>query len=101
MSFEDTNPPTKSKEAQPWQLHEDHVASLYRMLGYTTTPNINVNGQQADLLCKKWISGIGQTTLYVDCKHTQSSTAAGVSKDDVDQFIASFQSRSIHNRWTA
>lgn len=90
-----------SAETPSWQNHEAHVASLYKSLGFTVTPNVSVDGQQVDLLCEKWIPGIGPTCLYIDCKHTRLDENRSVSKDDVDKFIYSFRSRADANGWTA
>jgi hypothetical protein len=78
---------SKKVETPDWQSHEDHVAALYRLLGYAVRSNVNTDGQQVDLVCERWIEGIGRTTLYVDCKHTRLKINTSVSKDDVDQFI--------------
>ncbi|MBZ5508716.1 MAG: restriction endonuclease [Acidobacteriia bacterium] len=86
---------------QSWQQHEDYVAALYRRLGFSVKQNISVDGQQVDLLCENWLSGIGLTRLYIDCKHTTLAENKSVSKDDVDQFIYSFRSRAENNGWTA
>jgi hypothetical protein len=83
-----------------WQRHEDHVAALYRALGFEVTPNVSVDGQQVDLLCEKFIAGIGRAILYVDCKHTHLTENKSISKDDVDQFIYTFRSRNEKNLWT-
>lgn len=96
-----TRRPRRKAEPFPWEDHEDHVAALYRLLGYTVTQNLNVDGQQTDLICEKWIAGSGKTVLYVDCKYTQSRVLSSVSNDDVDRFITTFHSRKIHNGWTA
>src|SRR4051812_4543621 len=90
-----------NKTEKAWLQHEDHVATLYRLLGYSVEKNINVAGHQADLICEKWIEGIGKTVLYVDCKHTSLTINTSVSKDDVDQFIYTFRSRAEKNGWTA
>lgn len=84
-----------------WKAHENQVAALYELLGYRVTTNINVDGQQSDLLCTKWVSGAGETVLYVDAKYTALRPRSYVSKDMVDQFVASFRSRKDVQGWTA
>lgn len=92
----------KSQSHLPaWQIHENHIASLYRRLGFTVIQNINVDGQQVDLICEKWIPGIGHTRLCIDCKHTELEENRSVSKDDVDMFIFTFRNRADSNGWTA
>jgi energy-coupling factor transporter ATP-binding protein EcfA2 len=91
---------TPNSTTPAWQRHEDHVASLYRSLGYAVQSNISVDGHQADLICEKWIEGIGKTRVYVDCKYTQLHVNSSVSKDDVDQFIYTFTNRAQENGWT-
>lgn len=84
-----------------WEHHEDYVAALYKRLGYVVTHNVSVDGQQIDLICQNSIPGIGWTCLCIDCKHTHLEENKSVSKDDVDRFIYTFNSRSESNRWTA
>lgn len=84
-----------------WKKHEDHVAALYRLLGYRVITDINVNGQQSDLLCTKWIPGAGDAVLYVDAKYTKVAGKSYVSKDIVDQFAATFHARKVAQGWTA
>ena len=81
-------------KAPLWQEHEYRVRELYQMLGYAVVHNINASGQQVNLICEKWIPGIGLTRLYVDCKHTSNSGTASVSKDDVSEFVYNFTTRS-------
>jgi hypothetical protein len=80
-------------EPPPWRGHEDHVGSLYRLLGFTVIPNINIEGKQTDLLCEKWIAGVGRTRLYIDCKYTRLKENKSVSKDDVENFIYTVNNR--------
>lgn len=65
------------------QAFEHYVASLYRALGYRTTANINLNGQQIDLLAEKIFLGAGMTRLAIECKFRNQST---VSNSEVQDF---------------
>src|ERR1039457_5325555 len=85
---------------QSWEIHENHVASLYQMLGYTVQTNVQVSGKQVDLICEKWIPGAGKTLLYIDAKHTMKGNQASVSVQDVEQFISSFESHRAKEGWT-
>ena len=85
---------------QNWKTHENHVASVYRMLGYTVRANLQISGKQVDFTCEKWIGGAGKTVLYVDAKYTLEGDRSSVSVSDVEQFIASFESRRIREGWT-
>jgi hypothetical protein len=84
-----------------WQRHEDHVAALYRRLGFTVTQNVNIDGQQVDMICEKWIAGLGFTRLCVECKYTTLDENTSVSKDDVNHFVFNFRSGAEANGWTA
>lgn len=93
---------SNSKKMPPtWKIHENHVVTIYKLLGYKVTYNINVDGQQTDLICEKVISGAGPVVLYVDCKYTEDEDHNSVSKHEVNQFIANFHSLKIKNGWTA
>jgi hypothetical protein len=84
-----------------WEEHEKHVAAIYRLLGYRVTSNINITGQQTDLLCAKEIPGAGIVVLYVDCKYTQDDERNTISKDSVNQFITNFHALKQAHGWTA
>src|SRR6185503_11971081 len=84
-----------------WENHENHVAAIYRLLGYRVTSNINVTGQQADLLCEKQIPGAGKVVLYVDCKYSEDGEKNTISKDSVNQFIANFHALKQAHGWTS
>lgn len=94
-------PSNKKKTPPTWKSHENHVGVIYRLLGYKVTYNINIDGQQTDLLCEKVISGAGKVVLYVDCKYTEDEEQNSISKDEVNQFIANFHSMKSKNGWTA
>lgn len=84
-----------------WENHENHVAAIYRLLGYRVKSNINITGQQTDLLCEKEIPGAGNIVLYVDCKYTANPKVNTISKDSINQFIVNFHAmKSVHG-WTA
>ena len=87
-------------EDHQWRVHEDHVAALYRLLGYTVEHNVSAGGQQVDLICEKWIEGLGITRLYIDCKHTRHNINSSVSKDDVASFIYAFRANAEPQSWT-
>ena len=79
-----------STDAVAWKEHERQVAQAYQALGYSVTANVNVNGQQVDVVCEKHIAGAGRIKLYVECKYTAPGNPS-ISKDEVTQFIANFR----------
>jgi hypothetical protein len=83
-----------------WEEHEDHIADLYRLLGYEVQQNISVAGQQTDLICRKHIPGAGDTVLYVDAKHTTRGNRSHISNQDVDDFASTFHARKDTMKWT-
>lgn len=87
--------PENRKQQPDWKNHEDHVASIYRLLGYKVTRDINICGQQTDMLCEKILPGAGKTVLYVECKYSCNTEQNSVSKDTVNAFIANFQANKI------
>jgi NACHT domain/Restriction endonuclease len=76
--------------APAWKAHEHEVAIVYRALGFKVTHDINLAGQQADLVCERAIPGAGEAVLYVDCKHTRDGRKSSITKDDVVLFAAQF-----------
>jgi hypothetical protein len=92
---------TDRRRIPAWQKHEEQVALLYRTLGYSVEPNINLAGKQADLVCRKWFPGTGEMTLYVECKYSDMKRGQSISNTAVDEFIASFLSRKDKLHLTA
>jgi len=68
------------------QAFEHYVASLYRSLGYRTTTNVSLHGQQVDLLAEKVFLGVGLTRLAVECKFRNRGS---VSNSEVQDFSVS------------
>jgi hypothetical protein len=89
----------KNQTSSEWKEHEDHVASIYRALGYNVVSDINIDGKQTDLICEKHIRGVDKTVLYIDCKHTYKNQSS-ISNADVEAFIASFRARKDTHGWT-
>jgi hypothetical protein len=52
------------------------VGSLYEALGYRVIRNIEVLGQQVDLLVEKRIPGLGLTRSVVECKYLSSGAVS-------------------------
>ena len=90
----------QNRELFEWEKHENHVAAVYELLGFKVTTNINIDGQQTDLVCEKWTPGAGKIVLFVECKYTEKDDQNTVSKDMVTQFIANFHALKRSNGWT-
>lgn len=68
---------------------EQYINSLYHALGYNTTPNVNLHGQQVDIVADKVQLGIGLTRVAIECKFRSS----GVIGNNVVQDFAT----SVHS----
>ncbi|WP_237741175.1 NACHT domain-containing protein [Novosphingobium sp. B-7] len=79
------------KNTPEWKEMEALVASHYTALGYSVTPDINLHGSQIDLLCRKYVNGIGTITVAVEVKH-RSHGVVGV------QEVRSFKEVAIELR---
>ena len=89
-------------ELKGWEQFEDQVCSLYRLLGFQVTSNINVAGQQVDLLCEKWVPGVGRLVLCVECKHARpENDANSVSNEAIQSFASMFRSSRDTQGWSA
>jgi hypothetical protein len=65
---------------------EKRVASVYEALGYTTSHNVIVAGQQVDVLAEQLIPGTGMIRVHVEVKTTSKPT---LPIDEVRTFINS------------
>jgi hypothetical protein len=63
---------------------ERQVADIYRALGCRVTTNIQLPGQEADLLVTRYVEGFGTLTFMVECKDWSKS----VGNQEVQNFIA-------------
>ena len=76
---------------QKGELFEKTVASLYESLNFTVETNVNLNGQQVDLIASKLLKGIGETHLVVECKYLSKGSVANQIVYDFSTFINSLQ----------
>jgi uncharacterized protein YjbI with pentapeptide repeats/archaellum biogenesis ATPase FlaH len=76
---------------------EAYVGTLYHDLGYRVTPNVNLTGQQVDLLAEKNIAGAGQSRLAIECKY---QSKGNLSNQKVFEFIAVAETLIRHDRIT-
>ncbi|MEA2879209.1 MAG: hypothetical protein QOF14_4405, partial [Hyphomicrobiales bacterium] len=75
----------KKTQVTTFQEFEAYVASLYAALGYTVSHNVDVGGNQIDLVCDKYIDGFRRTRILVECKY-RTNDSVGV--DDTNKFFA-------------
>jgi hypothetical protein len=68
---------------------ERAVASLYQLLGFNTTHNIELPGQQADIIATRKVPGLGEANLLVECKYLSEGS---VTNQTVQNFLASYLS---------
>lgn len=61
------------------------VAAIYERHGYTIDHNIELSGQQIDLLAERVLPGIGLTRVIVECKYRSSGS---VSNSEVFDFVS-------------
>lgn len=63
---------------------EEYVGDLYRALGYDVTRDVELLGNQIDLLAKKTVAGLGHVAVMIEVKQR---TEALVSKEEVNRFL--------------
>lgn len=64
---------------------EIYVESLYQGLGFSTKRNVNIFGQQIDIIAKRSIKGSGDICLLIECKYLSSGN---VSNQDVYDYAS-------------
>lgn len=75
--------PKRKVKGPEWRKLEQAVAAHYVALGYTVSPNTNLDGSQLDLLCTSHVNGVGLVTVGVEVKHR---TAGQIGVDEVRRF---------------
>ena len=74
----------------------EEIADLYRLMGYDVTLNIDIDGQQVDILASTNVVGGGLYNQIVECKYKSNNTP--VSNDDVQSIAKAFAiSQLLHN----
>lgn len=74
----------------------EEIANIYKLMGYDVTVNIDVDGQQVDILVSTNIAGAGLFNQIVECKYKSNNVS--VSNDDVQSIAKAFAvSKMLHN----
>lgn len=73
---------------------EMYVSFLYESLGFRVTRNIVIEGQEIDVLAERFVPGVGNTRIVVECKWRRSGS---VSNQEVYDFITMIGSLRIKN----
>jgi hypothetical protein len=73
---------------------ESSVADTYRALGYQVVHNIQLSGQQVDLIARREVEGAPQIVLAIECK----DHLASVGNQEVLDFVAA--ARALIHRGT-
>ncbi len=66
---------------------EDYVASLYEDLGFEVKRNVNLSGQQIDLLISKNIIGVGRQQMIVECKYRSEGSVSNQAVIDLGAIV--------------
>src|ERR1700719_2497304 len=69
------------------QQFENYVASLYEALGFKVERNVNIKGQQIDLLIRRSIPGFGLIQSVVECKFLTSGNVSNQVIHDFGNYI--------------
>jgi hypothetical protein len=64
---------------------EDDIAETYQLLGYEVEKDVDIDGQQIDLLLSHNKPGIGKACYIVECKYKSKGK---VDNQEVIDFIA-------------
>jgi Restriction endonuclease/NACHT domain len=76
---------------------EHKVASLYRLLGFQVTQNIELPGQETDILATRRIPGVGDATLLVECKFISRGT---ITNQLVQNLVSTFETLRLKQNLT-
>lgn len=61
----DSGTPNENSQGLEFEMY---VGFVYESLGFRVERNVNLSGQQIDLLAHKFVPGVGPTTILVECK---------------------------------
>jgi hypothetical protein len=76
---------------------ERRVGALYEFLGYKVRMDIELDGQQVDIIAERYIAGMGLNRILVECKFRSSGT---ISNEDVADFSHFYNALKIRHRFT-
>jgi hypothetical protein len=57
-------------------VFEKYVVSLYESLNFHVSRNVNIGGQQVDIVAEKIVPGVGRIKTLVECKYLTSGSVA-------------------------
>ena len=58
------------------EIFEKYVVSLYEALNFHVSRNVNIGGQQVDIVAEKILPGVGKIKTLVECKYLTSGSVA-------------------------
>lgn len=81
----------KNRDRDKGADFESYVARLYESLGFKIDTNVNLGGQQIDVLAETHIPGIGRAQLIVECKWREGRSISNQEVFDFLNIIKSLQ----------
>jgi hypothetical protein len=58
------------------EIFEKYVVALYEALNFHVSRNVNIGGQQVDIVAEKIVPGIGKIKTLIECKYLTSGSVA-------------------------
>lgn len=90
---------TATREEQvEYREFEQYVAYLYEELGFKVERNLNIGGQEADILASRYIAGVGEVRVIVECKWRADGSISNQEVADFHSVVTSLRSRQLITR---
>jgi Holliday junction resolvase-like predicted endonuclease len=74
---------------------EQEIADLYKAMGYEVKQHVPLGGQEVDVLATKYIPGVGDYSVIVECKYKGGTDRAG--NEDVQSIVGAFNTAKAGN----
>lgn len=79
---------TAGGSLRPGKEFERRVADVYRALGYQVTPNLQLDGNQSDLVAHRHVEGGPTLKLIVECKDEKKAIGIKLVNDFIARIIS-------------
>jgi len=77
---------------------ELYVAYLYESLGFRVERNVILGGQEADIVASRFIPGLGEVKILVECKWRRAGSVSNQEVFDFHSAVASLRNRHLITR---
>jgi len=85
----------KASNKKQGAIFENYVESLYKSLGFKTSRNTFIAGQEIDIIAERYIDGVGPIKIFIECKFMQKGNLSNQEVINFSNYIGSVITKDI------